>query len=190
MVRFTLSALTAAALADPALARETVPSNGSPPASVMPETPAAPDRSDGRYSVHRIQDALVRLDGRTGQVSVCSQSTSGWSCHTVPDDRQALENEITRLHGENAMLKKELLSRNLPLPDGVRPPPVAKAEPPAAAPNRTPQAVPETRIPTEAELDRVLSFLTKAWRRMVEMMAEVQRDMDRNMDRKNSGRQN
>ena len=37
----------------------------------------------------------------------------------MPDDRGALDNEIARLHGENAMLKKSLLDRGLPLPGGV-----------------------------------------------------------------------
>ena len=54
-----------------------------------------------------------------------ARAMSGWTCKAVPDERSALETEITRLQGENAVLKKELLARGLPLP-GVSSPPVAK----------------------------------------------------------------
>ena len=36
---------------------------------------------------------------------------AGWHCQPVPDERSALEAEIARLQGDNAALKKELLSR-------------------------------------------------------------------------------
>ncbi len=58
----------------------------------------------------------------------------------------------------------------LALPDGV------KSDPPLA---KAPDAKPNAEGPTEAELDRVLSFMEKVWRRLVEMMVELQRDMQR-----------
>jgi hypothetical protein len=39
--------------------------------------------------------------------------------------------------------------------------------------------MPETRLPSEADLDRAMAFISKAWRRMVEMMVEFQREMGR-----------
>ena len=168
MMRLILAALTASLLtaASPARAQDV----GATP----------PDSRDGRYSLYRVNDTLVRLDSRTGQVSVCSQGASGWSCQAVPDDRVALESEISRMQSENAALKKELLARNLPLPDGERPPPVAQAQPMTPnPPDKAPNVTPETRLPSEAEFERAMAFLTKAWRRMVEMMADLQRDIDR-----------
>ena len=64
---------------------------------------------------------LLRLDGRTGQVSLCGRAAAGWACQAVPDERAALEAEIARLQDDNAALKKELLARGLPLPSGVKP---------------------------------------------------------------------
>lgn len=40
---------------------------------------------DSRYSFNRIDDGYLRLDGRTGQVSLCSRGNSGWACQMVPD---------------------------------------------------------------------------------------------------------
>jgi hypothetical protein len=128
--------------------------------------PATPDSENGRYSFNPVADGLLRLDTRTGQVSQCSRSDAGWTCKAVPDERSSLESEIARLQGENATLKKELLAGGLPLP-GV---PTA----PSAKPSE-----PELKLPSDAEVDKVMSFLEKVWRRLVEMGREVQKDVER-----------
>jgi hypothetical protein len=128
--------------------------------------PSTPDSENGRYSFNPVAGGVLRLDTRTGQVSQCSQSDAGWTCKAVPDERSALETEITRLQGENATLKKELLARGLPVP-GV-------ASPPAAKPGES-----ELKLPSDAEVDKVISFLEKAWRRLLEMGREVQKDIER-----------
>ena len=62
---------------------------------------------------------MLRLDTRTGAVSICAKKDAGWACNTVPDERQALESEIDRLQRENGALKKDMLARGLPLPGTV-----------------------------------------------------------------------
>ena len=32
---------------------------------------------------------MLRLDTRTGQVSLCAKKDTGWACSAVPDERQA-----------------------------------------------------------------------------------------------------
>src|SRR5262245_8638432 len=81
--------------------------------------PSSPESGDARFTFHRADDGYLRLDGRSGQVSMCYRRTSGWQCQVVPDERTALEAEISRLQSDNVALKKELLSRNLPLPNGM-----------------------------------------------------------------------
>ena len=81
----------------------------------------APDQAeDGRYSFHRVEDGFLRLDSRSGQVSLCGRKTVGWGCQAVPDERVALESEIARLQGDNAALKKEILSHGLSLPSTIK----------------------------------------------------------------------
>ncbi len=122
------------------------------------------DADESRYIFNRVPDGFVRLDTKTGQVSLCSKRTV-WTCDVVADERVALDNEISRLQGENAMLKKELLARGLDLPGGVKPPPVAQG------------GDQELKLPSNAEFERMMAFLEKTWRRLVEMMTNFQRDV-------------
>jgi len=128
--------------------------------------PAAPQSDDSRYTFNRVDDGYLRLDGRTGQVSICAQRPAGWACQAVPDERAALEAEIARLQAENGSVKKELIARNLPLPG------TAKPEPPAANPDE-----PRLQLPNDAELNKVMNFVEKVWRRLLEMIATVHKDL-------------
>jgi hypothetical protein len=127
---------------------------------------ASPEGDDARYTFNRADDGYLRLDGRTGQVSICARRPVGWACQSVPDERTALEAEIARLQGENVALKKELISRNLPLPGAVKP------EPPAAKPEQ-----PRLQLPNDADLNKVVNFMEKVWRRLVEMIVTLQKDI-------------
>ena len=126
----------------------------------------APESEDTRYIFNRVDDGYLRLDGRTGQVSLCVRRTVGWACQAVPDERTALEAEIARLGAENAALKKDLLARNLPLPGMVKPDaPAANSE------------EPRLQLPNDAELNKMMGFLEKVWRRFVDMIAALQKDI-------------
>ena len=91
----------------------------------------AAENDDSRFTFHRAADGFVRLDGRSGEVSICSRRPAGWLCQLVPDERVALEGEIGRLQADNAALKKELLAHDLPLPAGIKPDARARTEEPA-----------------------------------------------------------
>jgi hypothetical protein len=130
--------------------------------------PSSPEAGDTRFTFHRADDGYLRLDGRSGQVSMCNRRTSGWQCHLIPDERAALEAEISRLQSDNAALKKELLSRSLPLPNGMgSDQPGSKSQ------------VQRPHLPDDAELNRVMAIMEKIWRRMVEMILSVQRDIQK-----------
>jgi hypothetical protein len=134
-------------------------------------TPAAyaqstPDSENGRYSFNPVTDGMLRLDTRNGAVSLCARKDAAWSCNTVPDERQALENEIARLQRENGALKKDMLARGLPLPGGV-------ASAPPAGQRELNLKVP---LPSDAEIDRVMSAFEKMWRRLVDMVQKSPSD--------------
>jgi hypothetical protein len=134
------------------------------PAALADE--ATPDNEHGRYAFSKQADGVLRLDTQTGEVSLCSQRTVGWACQAVPDDRAVLENEIALLRRENAVLKKDILGRGLPLPAG------AMSEPPAVSEDQ--------RLPSlneNADLDRVLTFVRRMWHRLVEVIARAEKQI-------------
>src|ERR1700759_3729523 len=73
---------------------------------------AMPDTENGRYSLQPSGDGVIRLDTRTGGVSYCSNSSSGWACYMAPDDHKAMDAEIGRLQAENDKMKAQLASAN------------------------------------------------------------------------------
>jgi len=127
---------------------------------------AAPDSEGGRYTFNKVADGYLRLDGRTGEVALCSQRSVGWACQTAPEDRAVLENEIARLRRENATLKQDLLSRGLPLPAGAMP------EPPTASNDET-----TPRLPSNADLDRAVAFMGRMWNRFVDTINRAQKQV-------------
>jgi hypothetical protein len=124
-----------------------------------------PENEDSRFSFFRAADGFLRLDGQTGQVSMCTRRQAGWLCQALPEERAAFEAEIARLQADNAALKKEVLAHDLPLPGGVWPDaPSAKVGPQAPA-------------ATDHEVNQVMSVIENVWRRLVAMIASVQRDL-------------
>ncbi len=143
-----------------------------------------PETENGRYALSPAGDGVLRLDTRTGAVSTCNNSGAGWACYAVPDERAAMDSEIGRLQADNERLKadneklkKELAEREptvsgkieepLPKSDSLK-----KSEPKVAEGERKI----EIPLPSDRDMDRVMSFLEQAWRRLIEMANRLQRD--------------
>jgi hypothetical protein len=102
----------------------------------------------------------------------------------MPDDRATFQAEIARLVAENAALKKELIDHGLSLPQAA--PQAAQAGQPkgalpqvGAAPPAGRDGEPKMRLPSQADLDRMLTYIEKVWRRFIELMVTVQQDLQR-----------
>lgn len=138
----------------------------------------APDSDNGRFTFREVPDGVLRLDGRTGHVSLCSKVTE-WACRSLADDRTALENEIGRLLDENAALRKQLEARAPVPPETVAPSATPSPPPPPAAASPAPkQGERELNLPSDADLNRMMAFLEKMWRRLLDMAQRTQRELD------------
>ena len=145
-------------------------------AAASPAAAQNPAEGDnGRFSFREVPDGMLRLDTRTGQVSLCSR-VSEWACRTLADDRAALESEIGRLIDENAALRKQLEARTTPpaAAPGAANPPGAPA--PQAEPKRGDR---DLNLPSDKDVDRMMAFLEKMWRRLLDMAQRTQRDLDK-----------
>lgn len=101
---------------------------------------------NGRYSMTPTDGGFLRLDTRTGSVTLCTTSKETVQCRTAPEERQALEQEIGRLAKENAELKTRLAG--------------------------APAARPSVPLPNREDMDRALGFAESFMRRMMRIMRE------------------
>jgi hypothetical protein len=125
-----------------------------------------------------VTDGVIRLDTRTGAVSTCSNTGTGWACYAVPDERAALDAEIGRLQADNEKLKAQLAA--------AEPAATAKIDEPLPKADQLKKAEPklnegehriEIPLPSDRDMDRVMSLIEQAWRRLVEMASRMQKDV-------------
>ncbi len=108
---------------------------------------------NGRYAMSPTVDGYLKLDSRTGAVTHCQRDGTAFRCTLVPDERNALQDEIDRLSRENAELRSRVAS------GGAAPP-----APPAGAPPST--------GPSDQDIDRALTLMERFLRRFKDIMRE------------------
>jgi hypothetical protein len=113
------------------------------PAPPLAAPVEAPDSANGRFAMTPVADGFLRLDTRTGQVSLCTLAAGQVQCRAGADERAALEGEIDRLTRENTRLKT-----------------VAPAAPQAA------------EVEEERRFDRALDRAERFMRRMMQLFRE------------------
>lgn len=147
-----------------------------------------PDAENGRYALAPVPGGVARLDTRTGAVSTCTDKGSGWACYAMPDERAALDAEIGRLQADNDALKSELAQRPPTATGKIDEPRIdePKIDEPLPKQDSLKTSEPKTAdgqrrleipLPSDRDLDRVMSFVENAWRRLVEIAGRMQREV-------------
>lgn len=116
----------------------------------------------GRFTMTPTDDGFLRLDTKSGAVSLCLKKADGWACRSIADDRQALQREIDRLTQENLKLSKtidELKRGRLSGPVGPEGPDGLKRK---------------FNFPSEEEVDKAMKFAEGLLRRFKDMMDNLQ----------------
>jgi hypothetical protein len=124
-------------------------------AAVAEEPPPA------RYTMTPIEGGALRLDTLTGAVDRCVAEAGVWSCRTLPDEGRALQDEIDRLAEENAALRAKLEASGI--------------DDATADAGESGRPTMSFRLPSEAEIDKAMSFmerLLKRFKAMVDSLRE------------------
>jgi hypothetical protein len=141
-----------------------------------------PDTENGRYALSQVFDGVLRLDTRTGATSICNDRGAGWACHAMPDERAAYDEEIGRLQKDNEALKAQLAAREPPVTGKIDEPlpksDSLKAPEPKVADGGRKIEIPriEIPLPSDRDMDRMMSAVEQAWRRLVDLANRMQKD--------------
>lgn len=148
-----------------------------------------PDSENGRYTFQPATEGVLRLDTRSGQVSTCRDKGDGWACYAVPDERAAYDAEIGRLQADNERLKKDadaLKADNDQLKTRLAAAGTSSGKTAEALPKSDKLPQPEITskdgqrkleipLPSDQDVDRVMGFLERAWRKLIDVANRVQR---------------
>jgi hypothetical protein len=117
---------------------------------------AAAEFDSPRYTMTPIEGGALRLDTLTGTVARCVEEGGSWSCRALPDDAQALQDEIDRLAEENTRLRSGVASNQADsLADGP---------------------VMSFKLPSDAEVDKAMSFVERVLKRFKSIVDDLHED--------------
>lgn len=136
-----------------------------PPAGTT--KPTAPIAEDDLFQMLPAVGRQLKIDRRTGRVSICEERNGEWACRLVADDRLAYEEEISRLEDDNARLLAENARLNRELGE-------QQAMEDSGKNGDGPWITPED----EKRLDEFMTFSDKAIRRFFGMVENLKRDFD------------
>ena len=129
--------------------------------------PATPDSENGRYSFNAVVDGVLRLD------------TPDRSGLAVQSERRRLDLQSGSRRAVGAGDRdRPPAGRKRDTEEGTVGPWAAGTRCAKSARRRA-AGESELKLPSDAEVDKVISFLEKAWRRLLEMGREVLKDVER-----------
>ena len=121
-------------------------------AIAIPATGFAQQPASSRYVMEKTEDGFVRLDTRTGEMSICKEQGDQLVCRLAADERRAMEEILADLSARVDALEQRLEG---PVPMDKR-----------------------TDIPDEEELDRAVGAMQKMMRSFFDMVDEFRNDFD------------
>lgn len=137
----------------------------------------APPGVPARYSFTRVDNGLLRLDHKSGDVAYCTPHNAGWSCEAVPQKGASLEQQIAALREEVEALRKEVAALRAPPPPPPHPVPPQTVPPTPQQPDQTGSIT--IPLPSRADIARARGFIADTWHRLVDLIENLQKDMIR-----------
>ncbi len=110
---------------------------------------------NGRYTMTPTKDGILKLDTRTGAVSLCSRSPKGWSCNSVDSNDRNSRSRIRELEEENAQLRAQLKEAQR----GAMPGEGGKID-----------------IPSEEDVDKAMDFMERLLHRFKGMVEDLKKE--------------
>ena len=129
------------------------------PMSALAQSTTSSDADPDRFQIDRRGDMIIRLDRRSGAISTCTEMDGTLDCRASADERAALQDEIDRLAAEVDDLKSQL------------------AGTPREGTGFSKDGKELTlRLPSEEQVQGVLSYLQEMARRLVDAVRSLAGD--------------
>jgi hypothetical protein len=106
-----------------------------------------------RYTLEKTADGYVRMDTRTGEMSICTERSGQLVCKLAAEERTAFQDELDRIIGRLDAVEKRL------------------------AAVETSPSPPNAGLPTEQQFEQTLSFMERFVRRFVDVAKDIDRDL-------------
>ena len=111
--------------------------------------PTGASAQEDRYAIERTEDGYVRLDTRTGQMSICSEQSGQLVCRMAVDEREALHDDLDALQERLAAVEDRLAAL---------------------------EGVPAAGLPSQDEFEQSLGYMERFFRRFMDMVNEIERN--------------
>lgn len=108
-----------------------------------------------RYTLEKTENGYVRMDNRSGAMSICEERAGQLVCKLAADERAAHGEEVERLQAELEALEKRV-----------------------AALESRPQTALENELPDEQTFDQALGLMEQFFRRFIGIVKDLERDFN------------
>jgi hypothetical protein len=119
--------------------------------SALPFAATAQDAD--RFTMEKSTNGYVRMDRKTGEMSICEERSGQLVCKLAADERSAFQDEVDRLQARLSGLEKR----------------IAELE---TASRLNPQAV----LPTEEDFEKSLGYMERFFRRFMDIVRDFDQD--------------
>lgn len=107
----------------------------------------------GRYTLEKSGTGYVRMDTRTGEMSICEERGGQLVCKLAADERAAFQDELDRLQSKLTGLEQRL-----------------------ATVENNPVLRPQNLLPTEEEFQRSLGYMERFFRKFLDIVKDMDTD--------------
>ena len=146
---------------------------GAVASTVLAGAVYAQSTSAGRYTMHKAEDGIVRLDTQTGAMSLCRKSDDAWACAPMADANGDGRAEIAKLRRENQRLRAEVKRLDGLLDQGV-----PQSEDPSDPSRPGGTKKPGLRLPSEKEVDQALDYFENMLRKFQDRLKRLEREQE------------
>ncbi len=126
-------------------------------ATILLASPLAAENHDNRYSITKTDNGFLRMNKKTGTVSLCTANGSALTCRMGADERHAYQQEIDAINTKLGALQNRM----------------AKLE--NTVNSSTSQSTRKSTQTKEQEFDEALKFADKAFRHFFNLMQDIKK---------------